>query len=348
MSSCNNGYKFYESIGNPRFISAPMVDQSELAFRLLVRKNGADVAFSQMMHARNFMMDPKYRSECIDWNDYSNTLGGGEEESRRLDQPLIVQFAGDNPETLVNAGRHVHHNVAAIDLNLGCPQRIAKTGNYGAYLLPNKAVIVKCLTAMVQELDCPITAKIRILPSDEGGHLKPIILTELSSHRNPNPHLKPQRNATLTPTLLHPPLRPHPPFRLTPLTLTLPLTPNPLFLCETATLDLCRAIEATGVSMLTVHGRTVESNKLFVGSTNWEIIRQIKQTVSIPVIANGGIANYSDAIRCLHETGCDGVMSSEALLENPKLFSLEGDPPGPLIYYIPCLSTAPYRGLHVS
>ena len=78
--------------------------------------------------------------------------------------------------------------------------------------------------------------------------------------------------------------------------------------------------------MLTVHGRTVESNKLFVGSANWDIIRQIKQTLSIPIIANGGIANYSDAIRCLQETGCDGVMSSEALLENPKLFSMEGDP----------------------
>ena len=170
--TCNSGNPFFQSIGNPRFISAPMVDQSELAFRLLVRKNGADVAFSQMMHARNFMMDPKYRSECIDWHDYSNTLGvGGEEESRRLDQPLIVQFAGDNPETLVKAGRHVHHNVAAIDLNLGCPQRIAKTGNYGAYLLPNKELIVKCLTAMVQELGCPITAKIRILSSDEGDNL---------------------------------------------------------------------------------------------------------------------------------------------------------------------------------
>jgi hypothetical protein len=51
----------------------------------------------------------------------------------------------------------------------------------------------------------------------------------------------------------------------------------------------------------------------------------VKRAVSIPVIANGGISCRDDAIRCLAETGADGVMSSEALLENPKMFSAEGD-----------------------
>jgi len=235
-----------------------MVDQSELAFRLLVRQHGADVAFSQMMHARNFFTDPVYRSECVDWVDYSNTWGTAE-ASRQLDRPLIVQLAGDNPTTLVQAGQLVHHDAAAVDLNLGCPQGIAKKGNYGAYLLPQRDTVVKCLSALVQNLACPVTAKIRVLETDE------------------------------------------------------------------ETLALCRAIEATGISMLTVHGRTVDNNKLFVGAANWDIIRKVKQTVSIPVVANGGIATRADALRCLEETGCDGVMSSEALLENPKLFSAEGD-----------------------
>ena len=223
---------FFESIGSPKFISAPMVDQSNLAWRLLVRENGADLAFSQMMHARNFMTDKNYRSDCIDWDDYTHSGGITESlKSEKLDKPLIVQLAGDDPDVLVGAGKYLHHDVAAIDLNLGCPQKIAKRGNYGAYLLPDKALIVKCLSAMVNQLDCPITAKIRCLSTDE------------------------------------------------------------------ETLDLCRAIEDCGVSMLTVHGRTVDSNKLFVSPCNWDIIRKIKNTLSIPVIANGGIACRDDALR---------------------------------------------------
>lgn len=125
---------FFESIGSPKFISAPMVDQSNLAWRLLVKENGADVAFSQMMHARNFMTDKYYRSDCVDWDDYTHV--GGESETakaKELDKRLIVQLAGDDPDVLVKAGKFVHHDVAAIDLNLGCPQKIAKKGNYGIH-----------------------------------------------------------------------------------------------------------------------------------------------------------------------------------------------------------------------
>ena len=87
----SDGFKFFESLGSPRFISAPMVDQSELAFRLLVRKNGADLAYTQMMHARNFMNDKKYRNECIDWLNYSHRSGDEsiKLKTRELDRPLI-------------------------------------------------------------------------------------------------------------------------------------------------------------------------------------------------------------------------------------------------------------------
>lgn len=51
------------------------------------------------------------------------------------DRPLITQFCGNNPDTVVRAARHIENRCDAVDLNLGCPQKIAKKGNYGAFLL---------------------------------------------------------------------------------------------------------------------------------------------------------------------------------------------------------------------
>lgn len=70
-----------------------------------------------------------------------------------------------------------------------------------------------------------------------------------------------------------------------------------------------------------MHGRVKEQNKDKVGECDWAIIRRIKETLSIPVIANGGIYLMQDVNHCLAETHVDGVMSAEALLENPALFS---------------------------
>lgn len=53
------GYEFYKSIGSPRFICAPMVNQSELAFRLLVKKYNCQLAFSPMYNSK--MLNPKYK-----------------------------------------------------------------------------------------------------------------------------------------------------------------------------------------------------------------------------------------------------------------------------------------------
>lgn len=101
-----------------------------------------------------------------------------------------------------------------------------------------------------------------------------------------------------------------------PVTCKIRILPN-----EKDTMRLVQAIEKAGCAILTVHGRTKEQNKQKVGKCDWNMIKKIKNTLKIPVFANGGIYCFEDAINCLKFTGVDAVMSSEALLENPGLFS---------------------------
>ena len=89
---------------------------------------------------------------------------------------------------------------------------------------------------------------------------------------------------------------------------------------EADTLVLAKKIEDAGASLLTVHGRTKEHNKQTVGPANYSIIKKIKETLSIPVIANGGVSTFEDVEHALKFTGCDGIMSSESILEYPALF----------------------------
>jgi tRNA-dihydrouridine synthase 1 len=89
---------------------------------------------------------------------------------------------------------------------------------------------------------------------------------------------------------------------------------------EEETLTLVKRIEAAGASLLTVHGRLKEHNKQRIMHANYAIIRKIKETLKIPVIVNGGISRFEDVETALAVTGCDGVMSSESILEYPALF----------------------------
>lgn len=76
-----------------------------------------------------------------------------------------------------------------------------------------------------------------------------------------------------------------------------------------------KAVENAGGQAVTVHGRTRE--QLYTGKANWDIIREVKQAVSIPVIGNGDVFTPEDAKSMLELTGADGVMIGRGALGNP-------------------------------
>jgi tRNA-dihydrouridine synthase 1 len=239
---------FHAVLKSPRYIAAPMVNQSELPYRMMCRRYDSQLCYTPMMHAQQFATSEHYRKT--------------EFTTCKEDRPLILQFCGNDPSTVLHAAKYVdgtYNNgislADAVDLNLGCPQHIAKRGHYGAYLMTDTDRIYGIINTLYNELSIPVTAKMRIFPSIE------------------------------------------------------------------QTLHLARTLQSAGCSVLTVHGRTKEQNKQFMGEVDLDVIKRIKEELQIPVVANGGVHTLKDANRILEYTGCDAVMSSEGLLSNPALFS---------------------------
>lgn len=87
-------------------------------------------------------------------------------------------------------------------------------------------------------------------------------------------------------------------------------------------LNLYEKLVDAGASLICVHGRNRLQNKQLTGAADWDAIRRTVERIGhlVPVLANGSIADLDDVRECIRQTGVDGVMSSEAILEYPALF----------------------------
>ncbi|KNC78611.1 hypothetical protein SARC_08970, partial [Sphaeroforma arctica JP610] len=95
-----------------------------------------------------FSTDPNYRAKNFTTN--------------AADRPLVVQFCAHDPHTLLSAAKYVENDCDAVDLNLGCPQNIAKRGHYGAFLMEDWNLIKSMVEILDKECKVPVTCKIRM------------------------------------------------------------------------------------------------------------------------------------------------------------------------------------------
>lgn len=94
--------------------------------------------------------------------------------------------------------------------------------------------------------------------------------------------------------------------------------------------ELAKRFEGAGAQMLTLHARFAKQG--FEGQANWDLIRELREAVSIPLIGNGDVKTPEDALRMMRETGCDGVMIGRAAIGNPWALrdivrGVKGEPP---------------------
>ncbi|MEH7376755.1 MULTISPECIES: tRNA dihydrouridine synthase DusB [Bacillaceae] len=220
-------------------VLAPMAGVCNSAFRLTVKEFGAGLVCAEMVSDKGIV----YKNEKT-----MNMLYIDERE-----KPLSLQIFGGVRETLVEAAKFVDKNTNAdiIDINMGCPvPKITKCDAGAKWLLdPNK--IYEMVSAVVAEVEKPVTVKMRMGWDEQ--------------------HIFAVKNA--------------------------------------------QAVERAGGKAVSLHGRT--RVQMYEGKANWDIIREVKQNLNIPLIGNGDVQTPQDAKRMLEETGVDGVMIGRAALGDP-------------------------------
>ncbi len=225
-----------------QIVLAPMAGVCNCAFRRIVKEMGAGLIYAEMVSDKAIVYHSK---KTIDM------LYMKEEE-----RPIVQQIFGSDKTTFVEAAKFILDKMKPdiIDINMGCPvPKVALRAQAGAALLKDKEKIYEIVKAVVDEVDIPVTVKIR-----SGWSQEDINAVEVAQ------------------------------------------------ICEKA-----------GAKAICIHARTRSQG--YSGKADWNIIKQVKKAVKIPVIGNGDVTSAELAKKMLEDTGCDAVMIGRGALGNPWL-----------------------------
>ncbi|MDD2789253.1 MAG: tRNA dihydrouridine synthase DusB [Sulfurimonas sp.] len=229
------------SFEKPIYVLAPLAGYTDLPFRSVVKKFGADLTVSEMLS--------------------SNALAHGSEktfhmiEKSPIEDPYSVQIAGAEIDVVRRAVEILNEQsgIDIIDLNCGCPVPKVVGHGSGSSLLLNLPLMGEIIKTIKNTSNKPLTSvKIR-LGFEKKNHI-----------------------------------------------------------------DIAKMVEDSGADFLAVHGRTRAGK--FKAAVDYDAIAEIKNAISIPVIANGDIDSYEKAQWVLEHTGADGVMIGRGAVGAPWIF----------------------------
>jgi len=229
-------------LSSPIFL-APMAGVTDYACRILSKKMGAGLVYSEFVSADGIIRENQKSFDLIKFYPQ--------------ERPIGIQIFGNSPDVMSKAARLIYDKFQPdiIDINYGCPvPKVTKRGA-GSAALKDLCIMEEITSAVVSAVpEIPITVKMRA-----GWNEKTIVIPEAGER-----------------------------------------------------------LEKLGVKAITLHPRTTVQS--YSGKANWELIKELKQSVNIPVIGNGDVDNPHKILKMFNQTNCDAIMIGRAALGNPWFF----------------------------
>jgi tRNA-dihydrouridine synthase B len=228
---------------SPLFALAPLAGFTDLPFRSVVKKFGADLTVSEMISSNALAFQNKRTLKML--------------EKSPLEEPYSIQIAGSNPHVIQKAVELINQQdgVDIIDLNCGCPAPKVVNNLQGSSLLTDLKAMGEAIATIKKYSNKPYTSVKMRLGFNEKNHI-----------------------------------------------------------------EQAKVCEDNGADFIAVHGRTRSGR--YKAPVDYDAIKEIKQAISIPVIANGDITTPQKAKWVLEHTGADGIMVGRGAVGKPWIFQL--------------------------
>ncbi|KAL8274316.1 hypothetical protein Esti_001770 [Eimeria stiedai] len=251
---CSAGAK-PEAMYQNSWILAPMVRITTLPFRLESLKYGADLVYSEEIVDKKLLDSKRHINKDFGTIEYICRSDGRcvfstcEEERGKV----VLQLGTANASLALQAANAVLQDIAAVDVNMGCPKSFSVKGGMGAALLSTPDVAMDILKTLRRNISCPVTCKTRLLDTME------------------------------------------------------------------ETVDFARKCESTGITAIAVHAR--KRHERPAHRANWQAFPILRDTLKIPLIANGDFLTAQDAMLFQDSYGIYSLMFARGAMWDPSLFA---------------------------